>query len=181
MKTTKIISLLLGLALSTNAAASEAFEELGDLGQYLMSGVALLAIASEQDWNGLPMYGESLAASVGTTYLLKKTVKEPRPRDPTSTDSFPSGHATWAFASAGFVHLRYGLMAGLPAYTLASLVAYSRVDVGAHRNRDVIAGAAIGVGANLIFTKRFVQQDVDMQASSFASPESTGFRVRATW
>lgn len=59
--------------------------------------------------------------------------------------SFPSGHATTAFAFAavlalGLPRLRTGLFA------LAALVAMSRVVVGAHYPSDVLAGAALGVG-----------------------------------
>jgi undecaprenyl-diphosphatase len=58
------------------------------------------------------------------------------------TSSFPSGHAASAFTAAT-------LLAGGPAtpvwYTLAALVASSRVYVRMHHASDVIAGAALGV------------------------------------
>lgn len=57
--------------------------------------------------------------------------------------SFPSGHATTAFAFAAALalmvpRLRIGL------YAIAALVALSRVIVGSHYLSDVIAGAALG-------------------------------------
>ncbi|MHB8729305.1 MAG: phosphatase PAP2 family protein [Sulfuricaulis sp.] len=58
--------------------------------------------------------------------------------------SFPSGHAGFAFAQAGFLQERYGWKYGAPAMALAATVSYIRVDVGKHHWRDVIAGGALG-------------------------------------
>jgi undecaprenyl-diphosphatase len=58
--------------------------------------------------------------------------------------SFPSEHATGAFAiAAGVGTYRHRL--GLVLLTLAALTAFSRVFVGIHYPADVAAGAAIGV------------------------------------
>jgi glycosyltransferase involved in cell wall biosynthesis/membrane-associated phospholipid phosphatase len=57
--------------------------------------------------------------------------------------SFPSGHATTAFATAGvcILGLRLGLMGSLILVAIASVVGLSRVVVGAHWPMDVLAGA----------------------------------------
>jgi membrane-associated phospholipid phosphatase len=60
--------------------------------------------------------------------------------------SFPSGHACATFAAAALVCV--GLLRGVAARTavlaLATLIALSRVAVGAHWPMDVLAGAALG-------------------------------------
>nr|MDQ3579869.1 phosphatase PAP2 family protein [Actinomycetota bacterium] len=66
-------------------------------------------------------------------------------RRPTSS-SFPSGHAASAAAFTTAVALESPRLAALIA-PVAGAVAYSRVHTGVHWPSDVVAGAAIGVGA----------------------------------
>jgi undecaprenyl-diphosphatase len=103
------------------------------------------------------------AAAAGTAALLgaaastvlKLVFERLRPplADPTVTSlvatpdgySFPSGHATTAFAAAaavGVLHprLRWPLLA------LAAVVGFSRVYLGVHWGLDVLAGAVLGIG-----------------------------------
>ena len=61
-------------------------------------------------------------------------------------DSFPSGHTTQVFFLATlFIH-RFGLGIGasILLYLLAALVGFTRIYVGAHYPRDVIAGTVLG-------------------------------------
>jgi PAP2 superfamily len=80
------------------------------------------------------------------TGVLKLTVHETRPNG--GSHSFPSGHASTAFAGAEFIRKEYGWGWGTPAYLAAGFVAWSRVEAKQHYTRDVLAGAAIGVLAN---------------------------------
>lgn len=59
--------------------------------------------------------------------------------------SFPSGHATSAFAAAGVVAALHPRLRA-PVLTLAALIGLSRVYLGVHYPTDVIAGAALGLG-----------------------------------
>jgi undecaprenyl-diphosphatase len=59
------------------------------------------------------------------------------------TSSFPSGHAVTAFMCAGV--LANGSRAAPAWYTLAALVAFSRVYVRMHHTSDVVAGAGLGL------------------------------------
>jgi hypothetical protein len=53
-----------------------------------------------------------------------------------------------AFTGASFLQTRYGWVWGLPAYFLAGLTGYSRIDAQAHYFDDVIAGASIAMLSN---------------------------------
>jgi membrane-associated phospholipid phosphatase len=59
-----------------------------------------------------------------------------------TTLSFPSAHASTAFAGA-LAYSRAGLPAA-PLYTLAAGMAYSRLYLGVHYPSDVLAGALLG-------------------------------------
>lgn len=59
--------------------------------------------------------------------------------------SFPSGHASSAFATASSLAYAYGWKAGIPAYAAAGFVAFSRVNENIHWLSDVVAGATLGI------------------------------------
>lgn len=72
--------------------------------------------------------------------------------------SFPSGHATSAFAAATALTLllRRGRW---PLFVLATLIAASRVVVGAHFPTDVVCGAALGAITAIALADYRVWQD----------------------
>jgi membrane-associated phospholipid phosphatase len=60
--------------------------------------------------------------------------------------SFPSGHTSQAFFMATLLanHLQVGSIIGGLLYLTATIVAFTRIYVGAHYPRDVIGGAILG-------------------------------------
>jgi membrane-associated phospholipid phosphatase len=104
---------------------------------------------------------ELLAAGV-ITPLLKITIGRLRPSQGSDADefhafsgrnSFPSGHATEAFALASvFAARSRGWVVPTIAYALASGVAFARVNDRAHFASDVVAGAVVGtvVGRSIV-------------------------------
>lgn len=94
------------------------------------------------------MTSASVYSAVVAT-ALKYTVREPRPNDSSDRKSFPSGHATSAFAFASVVGSEHGPGYGILAYGLAGIVAYSRMHDNKHYLHDVIAGATIGTSYGL--------------------------------
>ncbi|HQQ93558.1 MAG TPA: phosphatase PAP2 family protein [Bacteroidia bacterium] len=108
------------------------------------------------------------AISIGLAGLisssLKLSIKRPRPavqypndiiaRDEAGPYSFPSGHTTFAFASATALSLTYPKWyVVLPSYLYAGLVGYSRMRLGMHFPSDVLAGMVIGIGSGLLTWK----------------------------
>lgn len=98
-------------------------------------------------------------ASATVNGPIKLVVRRPRPshrrllsglRMPHSY-SFPSGHATSAFAFATAVSRELPAV-GPFVISLASLVSYSRVYLGVHYPSDVVFGAAIGAASGLAAT-----------------------------
>jgi undecaprenyl-diphosphatase len=118
--------------------------------------------------HGVVAAGFSALLALGIAQLLADWVARPRPyiahaheahlfiaqsHDP----SFPSDHATAAFAVAVALVLRHR-KAGLVALALAVLVSVGRVAVGTHYPGDVAAGAAIGTAAALVMWHPSVRQ-----------------------
>jgi undecaprenyl-diphosphatase len=110
--------------------------------------------------HGVVAAGFSAALALGAAQVLNHLWARPRPYvahpgdahlfiAPTHDTSFPSDHATAAFAIAVAIALR-SRRAGWVALALATLVAVSRVAVGTHYPSDVLAGAAIGTLAALV-------------------------------
>jgi undecaprenyl-diphosphatase len=98
----------------------------------------------------------ALAVSGLAVQAIKHLIGRPRPRladrgvfdwgpsFQTGHDSFPSGHAVSAFAMAAVLSSFYPAARWI-WYSLAVLVAFTRVYIGAHFPSDVFVGAALGV------------------------------------
>jgi membrane-associated phospholipid phosphatase len=165
--TLRIIILLLVMlccpAIDVPVQATDGIEKVGDALMIALPVVAAGLTIGLKDGQGAFQLGESAALTVGVTYGLKFAVDEKRPNG--DDQSFPSLHASISFMSAEFMRKRYGWEYGIPAYLVATFVAYSRVEADEHYTHDVIAGAAVGIGSSFLFTKPYkgwhVQPDVD--------------------
>lgn len=120
-------------------------------GLWLVLG--LLAAFLRSRWGVLLAAALAVAVAEAAVPALKAAVDRPRPAGGLAeaaalvpaphSSSFPSGHATTAFAGATVLALALP-RAALPACALAVAVAYSRVYLGVHYPGDVLAGAGIG-------------------------------------
>jgi membrane-associated phospholipid phosphatase len=148
-------------------------EKTGDLLQMAIPLSAFIYSAAISDWQGNWQLAQTVATTWATTEILKVTVREERPYQPESEDgkTFPSGHTSLAFAGAGYWQMRYGWYVGAPMYAAASFVGWSRVHAWKHNWTDVIAGAAIGIGFNLLFTNKYPGTKVTI------SPTEDGARL----
>lgn len=132
------------------------FSKFGDYGGKLIpnalySGGMFLASALGSEKAGSKARIMLLATvySASATTLIKYSAREPRPNNGSDKKSFPSGHSTTAFAFASVVGAEEGWKWGIPAYALAGLVAYSRMNDNQHYLHDVVAGATIGAAYGL--------------------------------
>lgn len=110
---------------------------------YLAAGVGLPLLRDGADGRNHSLRAaDALGTSVLITEGLKVLVRERRP-DGSARDSFPSGHATAAFAVATVESQWHPKEAPL-WYLGATLISASRVALDRHFTQDVVAGAAIG-------------------------------------
>jgi membrane-associated phospholipid phosphatase len=100
--------------------------------------------------------GASIGAACGVTLGLKEAVGRWRPAESRDNamrfepfsghTSFPSGHATLAFAAASAIDCETSSdWVPRVAYPAATVLAWSRVHDRRHWTSDVVAGAAIGI------------------------------------
>ena len=98
--------------------------------------------------------------------------------------SFPSGHATTAWAVASVIAMRTdGWIVPTVAYTLATLVSFNRVNDQAHFFGDVFAGAAIGVSTGRFIVGRHRREEAEAKGALHVEilPIRDGIGARLTF
>ncbi|MCJ7479093.1 MAG: phosphatase PAP2 family protein [Candidatus Nanohaloarchaeota archaeon QJJ-7] len=119
---------------------------------FVLVTVASLYLFREKEASLIVLSGAVVAGILEKSINL--LVARPRPDLPYLFESagmgssFPSGHATIAFLLATVLYREYGRPAFL--FTLAGLVAVSRLYIGVHYPSDVIAGALLGAGTGVL-------------------------------
>jgi len=143
----------------------------------LLAGTWLLAGLSDSPggWRELGSMFEAAALTGASTEVLKFSLGRQRPNETTdpdnwfaSGDSFPSMHASLAFA-IGTVFAesgndRYRWLRRILGYGVAGATAYARLEHNAHWTTDVAAGAALGLS-----TARFTMNRREGSAGPSAS------------
>ena len=127
-------------------------------------GLTLYGLAADRGeaFDSGVLLGSAEVISYSIRYILKVGFKRDRPYQALtdvhighleSADpySFPSGHATGAFALATLLTLRYPRAeVYVPAFLWAGMVGYGRIYLGLHYPTDVLGGALIGAGSSLL-------------------------------
>lgn len=137
---------------------------------YLAAGTLLPLIEDGKDGKEHALRtADSLLTSTLITEALKHIVRSPRPDNPNELTSFPSGHATAAFAVAT-MQAHYHPRQALLWYGGAALISYSRVQLNRHRYRDIVGGAAVG----FLTSKLELSRPRGLILAPFIRPRSEG-------
>lgn len=150
-------------------------QKLGDILIFTLPLATLGSTFIIGDKKGAWQFTKGLIITEAITFSLKLGVNKQRP-DMSNDNSFPSGHTSTTFHSAGFIHRRYGFKYSIPAYLLAGFTAASRIDSKKHDILDVLAGAAIGLGSNLLFTTEYQQKHMELTFNSNKQEYLLGFK-----
>jgi membrane-associated phospholipid phosphatase len=134
-----------------------------------------------------------ILATILDKYIIKRAFGRERPFESngetvfvpgSSHDSFPSGHATQAFAVASVVAARSkGWIIPTIAYGIATVVCVDRVNDRVHFASDVVAGAVLGtaVGRFLVHRHRTEKEGVLSKASFNVVPIRHGLAIAAKY
>lgn len=166
---------------------SDRLRAAGDLG---MIATALSVHAEEHPWRlrakTLLVEEAGAITSTSLTALLKNATDRERP-DGSDRESFPSGHASRAFAYAAAsrrnleaTQLSRGWQIGLTAgfETLAIGTGWARIEAEKHYPSDVLAGAALGNCVALFVHDAFLGTAGDVSATVNLDPHSPSFTLR---
>lgn len=126
----------------------------GEHGIFWIAVALLLIILSKTRKTGISMGIALLMGLIIGNLILKNVVGRIRPYDLNpgieilvarlSDFSFPSGHTLASFEAATVLFI-YNKRLGIPAVTLASLIALSRLYLYVHYPTDVLAGIILGI------------------------------------
>ena len=143
--------------------------------------------------HGVVAAGFSAALALGIAQIVAHLWERPRPYvshpdahlfiPATHDSSFPSDHATAAFAIAVALLLRHR-RAGVLALAMATVLSVARVAVGTHYPGDVIAGALLGAAVALILwqpaARRPLHALADLSGRLYERVTGRIFRPRAS-
>ncbi|KFZ37031.1 phospholipid phosphatase [Shewanella mangrovi] len=169
--------MLAGGVCSSVVQANDSWDKVSDATAYGLVAASLAIPAYKDDWQGVKQAGLSVGVATGVSILGKSVIHEQRP-DHSDNDSFPSNHAAMAFAAATTLQKRYGWQYGFPAYGVAALTAYGRVEADKHHWRDVAASAVIGSISGWFFTDAF---DNKVQLTPWVDKDAAGIAVSFNW
>lgn len=183
MRTFQLLVAAFLASLSMDLHAQSGFvDKSTDLLCLVPSATGLVKSIVDKDIDGLRQIALSSVTGIAVNYGLNAIIGKDRPvmpADPKWSDrhAFPSTHSMAAFDGATFLTKRYGWKWGVPAYAVSTYVAWGRVHTGNHDIWDVLAGAAVGAGAALIFTHPVMKdKDLTIAPASFGK-EGSGLYI----
>ena len=174
---TFLFSIWLFYSPNASAVSDKTWANISDVGVATLIGGSLILPVAKDDWEGARQAVYSLGVATGISQLGKAVIHAERP-DQSDNNSFPSGHTSLAFASATTMYKRYGWEVGMPAYALATLTGSARVGANKHYWRDVIVGAAVGIGSGWYFTDAFNNK---VQLMPWADSKGVGIEGSVAW
>lgn len=142
---------------------------LGDKGYIWIACILLMLCFRKTRRAGIAAAAALAISFAFNNLLLKNLIARTRPYEVfegvrllierQSDYSFPSGHAASSFATAVVMFRMLPKKYGVPALTLAVMIALSRLYVGVHFPGDVAAGALSGTVIALLVSEWFKRRD----------------------
>ncbi|WP_245750731.1 phosphatase PAP2 family protein [Flagellimonas taeanensis] len=149
-------------------ATETTIEKVGDYAQFVPTAFSLVTVLAKKDKQGFWQLSKSVGTNLAATWILKYAINKPRPEGRLDGHAFPSGHTSFAFQGASFLQRRYGWEYGIPAYAVATYVAYSRLEGvnDRHDGWDILGGALTGIASTYLFTTPYMKEHFDVSFQS---------------
>lgn len=160
------------------AAAEDAHRRAGDVLRYALPAAVVASELWRGDRDGLWQFGQSWVVTLGGTELLKRGTHVQR-LDGSDDLSFPSGHASTAFAAATYMHRRHGFDQAWPWYLAATYVGWTRVQAHRHRWGDVAGSAALAAASSWWLVAPVSERGVSLVP--VVAPGLVAVELRARW
>jgi membrane-associated phospholipid phosphatase len=172
---------------SENTAKNASYDLLWPLvGETVVTAIAIPDGNNSDHWvRDLGVEGGAFGATALATTILKYAADRQRPNG-SNSQSFPSGHASSAFAASTLsnrnldtIDMPDGLRTGLQVgnILLASGVCWARVESNSHFPSDVLAGAALGHFLSAFIFDGFMNLPHDGTTSLNVLPYDRGVAV----
>ena len=153
---------------------NKTLQSTGDFILVALPSAAAITTVLMKDKQGTWQFAKGFVTNVAITTALKYGVNKRRPFNG-GYQAFPSGHTSITFQAASFIHRRYGFGYSIPAYALASLTAYSRINATRHDGYDILGGIVAGVGSSFLFTTPYQKEHMQLSFSSADDAYLLGF------
>gem|GEM_PF-2600060 len=167
--------------------ASDALQHVGSFTVHVpvMAGLYLWSLKSQDEdlHDVLTTMGSAYTVNAVSTVLLKAAVNSQRP-DPDFNGGqfgFPSYHASSTFTIASVLNEYYGWHVGLPAYAVAGMVGWSRIDKRDHDLSDVVFGAALGYVIGTSVAKHHLTGDSRVMLMPWNEPSNRAVGLAMEW
>ncbi len=160
---------IISILFSTVANAD--YETVGDIGQVAVPVTALAIAFVKDDTEGIKQLFYGWGTTQVITHATKAITGIERPNGK-GFNSFPSGHTASAFSGATFLHHRYGIKYGLPAYIASAVVGHSRIHANKHWATDVIGAATLAYGVSYFMTTKYEDPNLVISPAKFGKDGS---------
>lgn len=130
---------------------TEFFIQITDIGSVVLMGIVIVGLWLLKKREEAVLSATGVITAGGISHTSKLLIGRPRPQitehiinQPIATYAFPSGHAALSFVMATILAKKHPEL-GKYFYTIAGLIAISRVYLGVHYTTDILAGAVLGI------------------------------------
>jgi len=168
------------------------FADIGNIGgnEFTLAGISVStyiigrAIEDEKVIETAKALIESQIITAAMTGIIKVSTGRRRPDGSGNrfTSSFPSGHASGAFALASTVDTMYGHKIGIPLYAFAGFTGFSRLSDNKHFLSDVLFGAVLGTVVGRTVAKIHQrEEDTKLSIFPYSDGSSAGLAITLSW